>query len=63
MTERGIQLSTHSLEVVDEIRAYYTEKIGAEQLAELEGQLRAAINKLDLDYLPESWVNPAINGR
>jgi DNA-binding MarR family transcriptional regulator len=62
MTDRGVELTMHCLEVADEVHAFYTERIGAEQLAELEGQLRDAVNKLGLEYLPESWVNPALNG-
>jgi DNA-binding MarR family transcriptional regulator len=62
MTERGVDMTLESLQVVEEIHAFYAEKIGAEQLAQLESQLRDAINKIGLEYLPESWVNPVLNG-
>ncbi len=56
LTQRGIDLAEDSLAVVAEVRAYYEAKIGAEQLDELEERLRNAVDKLDLDYLPESWT-------
>lgn len=58
LTERGIQLARDSMEVVDEVYALYAEKIGEETLSTLESQLRHAIKKLQLEYLPESWVDP-----
>jgi DNA-binding MarR family transcriptional regulator len=58
LTNRGVQLATDSLEVVDEVRKYYAEKIGAQDLNALEAALRSAVHKLELDYLPESWVDP-----
>lgn len=57
LTERGIKLVADSLEVVDEVRAYYAEKVGEQDLQALEEQLRSAMQKLELEYLPESWVN------
>lgn len=56
LTEKGVQLAHDSMEVVDEVQAYYQAKVGAEQLAILEGQLRDTIKKLELEYLPESWT-------
>jgi DNA-binding MarR family transcriptional regulator len=58
LTQRGIDLTTDSLAVVSEVRAYYGEKIGAAQLDNLEASLRDAVCKLQLQYLPESWVDP-----
>ncbi|MEM1113577.1 MAG: MarR family transcriptional regulator [Pseudomonadota bacterium] len=56
MTEKGIQMTWASLRVVDNVYSYYAEKIGAEDLEELEQRLRSAVRSLELDYLPESWV-------
>lgn len=57
LTDKGVQLARDSLEVVDEVQAYYIDKIGAQELEDLEKQLRKAIKKIDLEYLPESWVD------
>ena len=56
LTERGVALAVDSLEVVDQVRAYYELKIGAQPLEALEASLRDAVQKLALDYLPESWA-------
>lgn len=56
LTERGVQLAEDSLQVVEQVRALYAEKIGAAQLDLLEEQLRQAIRQLELEYLPESWA-------
>ncbi|MFV8817216.1 MarR family winged helix-turn-helix transcriptional regulator [Haliea sp. E17] len=56
-TARGLQLVADALEVVDEVRDYYASKIGVRRLAELENNLRDAVARLDLDYLPESWAD------
>ena len=58
LTDKGIQFAADSLDVVDEVRKRYEQKIGAKDLAELESQLRTAVKKLELDYLPESWAEP-----
>jgi len=58
LTQRGIDLATDSLAVVDEVRSYYAEKIGPVQLDALELTLREAMCKLQLEYLPESWADP-----
>lgn len=58
LTQRGISLAADSLEVVDQVRAYYALKIGSQSLDELEANLRHAVRKLQLEYLPESWVDP-----
>jgi DNA-binding MarR family transcriptional regulator len=62
LTERGIALAVDSLEVVEEVRAYYESKIGVKSLAALEESLRDAVRKLELEYLPESWVESAAEG-
>jgi DNA-binding MarR family transcriptional regulator len=56
LTGKGIQLAQDSLAVVEEIHAQYAEKIGARELRDLEQQLRQAIDRMELEYLPESWV-------
>jgi len=58
LTERGVQLAIDSMEVVDEVRLHYADKIGSLELEKLETSLREAVRKLELDYLPESWVDP-----
>jgi DNA-binding MarR family transcriptional regulator len=59
LTERGIELVTDSLAVVDEVRGHYATKLGGmQELEKLEASLRDAVRKLELDYLPESWVDP-----
>jgi MarR family transcriptional regulator, temperature-dependent positive regulator of motility len=60
LTQRGISLAIDSLEVVDEVRSYYTTKIGTSLLDELEAKLRDAVRLLQLDYLPASWVDMAL---
>jgi len=57
LTDRGIQLAQASLEVMDEVREYYDAKVGSKQLLQLENDLRQTVKKLELEYLPESWVD------
>ena len=57
LTDMGIQLVKDSMEVVDEVRRYYADRVGEQELDQLEGQLREAVRKIDLHYLPESWVD------
>lgn len=58
LTERGIALAAVCLEVTAEVQAQYARKIGAERLEQLEADLREAVQRLQLDYLPESWADP-----
>jgi MarR family transcriptional regulator, temperature-dependent positive regulator of motility len=58
LTQRGVALAGDSLEVVSQVRSYYANKIGAQQLDALEESLRDAVRKLQLEYLPESWLDP-----
>jgi DNA-binding MarR family transcriptional regulator len=59
LTQRGVKLVTASLEVVDEVRHYYATKLGGmQELEDLEASMRDTVRKLELDYLPESWVDP-----
>ncbi len=57
LTQRGVALAADSLEVVTQIRAYYAHKIGAQALDDLEAHLRSAVGRLQLAYLPASWVD------
>jgi DNA-binding MarR family transcriptional regulator len=56
LTPRGEQLAADSRSVVAEVRAIYADKVGASELDTLESQLRTVVRKLDLDYLPDSWL-------
>ncbi len=56
LTDRGVQLVRDSLQAVDEVHAYYQQKIGTEALADLEYRLRQAVGRLQLDYLPDTWT-------
>jgi DNA-binding MarR family transcriptional regulator len=56
LTARGEQLAEDSRTVVAEVRAAYAAKVGTDELDALEQQLRAVVRKLDLDYLPDSWL-------
>lgn len=62
LTQRGVALAADSLEVVDEVRRHYAFKIGTRELNELEANLRQAVQKLQLDYLPQSWADRAQEG-
>jgi DNA-binding MarR family transcriptional regulator len=57
LTDKGVQLAADCLEVVDDVREYYDSKVGTADLALLEQELRNAVKKLELEYLPESWVD------
>jgi len=63
LTLAGISLVEDSMNAVDQIRQQYAEKIGVEELDELETRLRHAVNKLNLEYLPESWVNTSLQSK
>tara|TARA_R110002110_G_C13469795_1_gene720104 strand:- start:10088 stop:10594 length:507 start_codon:yes stop_codon:yes gene_type:complete len=56
LTDKGVELAIASLQVLEEVRAHYAQKIGDAELSALEKSLRDSVNKLELDYLPESWV-------
>ncbi|KZX53372.1 hypothetical protein A3709_09580 [Halioglobus sp. HI00S01] len=56
LTDKGIQLAVDSMKIVDEVYAHYRERVGAEELTALETQLRQVVDKLELEYLPESWT-------
>lgn len=56
VTELGKQLAKDIVSVGSAVREYYNDKIGAQELTDLESRLRSAVDKLELDYLPESWA-------
>lgn len=56
MTDKGLTLVEDAVEIIEEVRAEYAAKIGAQELEELESRLREAAAKLDLDYLPRLWA-------
>ncbi|MCB1845217.1 MAG: MarR family transcriptional regulator [Halioglobus sp.] len=56
LTDRGTRLAADSLAAYQDVWAYYAGKIGEPTLTELERQLRDAVNRLELEYLPESWT-------
>ena len=56
LTAMGIELVKDCLEVINEVRGYYAQRVGEEELDQLESNLRSAVAKIGLEYLPESWV-------
>ncbi|RLQ20404.1 MarR family transcriptional regulator [Seongchinamella sediminis] len=57
LTRLGVKLAADSLAAVDQARGHYESRIGAKELQQLEEQLRVAMDKLALEYLPESWTD------
>ncbi len=58
LTERGMQLIKDSMEIVAEVRQHYASQAGEAELNDLEVHLARCISRIDLEYLPESWVDP-----
>jgi DNA-binding MarR family transcriptional regulator len=56
LTEAGVELALAAVSASDTVRAQYAAKVGEAELAELERQLRSALDRLELDYLPDSWT-------
>lgn len=56
LTEAGTELALAAVAAADAVRAHYATKVGELELAELESNLRRALDRLDLDYLPDSWA-------
>ena len=54
----GVKLIADTVHVSEEVRSYYAEKIGKQELKELESNLRTAARKLELDFLPPFWADP-----
>jgi DNA-binding MarR family transcriptional regulator len=57
LTQRGIGLAADSVAAVTEVRSYYSGKIGEQELQELEEGLRNAVRNLQLEYLPDTWLD------
>jgi DNA-binding MarR family transcriptional regulator len=55
LTAKGIKLAEDSMVIVNNVRRDYEQKIGKDDLAQLENMLRKAVKKIKLSYLPESW--------
>jgi DNA-binding MarR family transcriptional regulator len=55
LTEKGRALAHSTLRIQAQVRQDYAARIGANELDALEQQLRSALGKLKLDYLPETW--------
>ena len=57
LTPKGEQLARETVECIEEVKREYAEKIGAQELEELETRLRNAAARLELDYLPPDWAD------
>lgn len=60
LTSAGINLVEESLRACEDVQAQYAAKIGEQKLHDLERALRSAVAKLELNYLPESWVETTL---
>ncbi len=58
LTERGVQLVADSMAALAEVEQEYAAKVGEARLQELERLLADTVDKLELEYLPESWARP-----
>jgi DNA-binding MarR family transcriptional regulator len=56
LTQLGAKLAADIVAVVADTRDCYAQKIGYQELENLEVALRKAVDKLELDYLPSAWV-------
>ncbi|MCB1701377.1 MAG: winged helix DNA-binding protein [Pseudomonadales bacterium] len=56
LTARGRQLVTDAVASIDEVKREYAAKIGQAELADLDGRLRDAAIRLELDFLPHNWA-------
>jgi DNA-binding MarR family transcriptional regulator len=63
LTSAGINLVAESLRAFEDMLAQYAAKIGEQELHDLERALRSAVAKLELNYLPESWVENTLPPR
>jgi DNA-binding MarR family transcriptional regulator len=59
LTDRGVDLINDMTDAVADTRTHYAAKVGEQELDELELRLTEAIRRIDLDYLPESWLGPS----
>ena len=55
LTSKGEAMAQYAMHVQDQVRQEYAIKIGVEELDALERQLRTALGRLKLTYLPETW--------
>jgi DNA-binding MarR family transcriptional regulator len=58
LTAKGLQLMDDALAVTASVNSYYAGIIGQPELDQLASQLRNAVSKLGLDYLPDGWAEP-----
>ncbi len=56
LTDRGLDLVATALQVTAEVRAEYAKKIGQEELDTLEDDLRRAVHRLQLEFMPDTWA-------
>ncbi len=56
LSPRGIELAADYVKVIAKVRQHYAEKIGQPELNALESQLRTALDKVQLPYLPNAWT-------
>jgi len=61
LTAKGEALTVDTLGFQAQVREEYAVKIGIEELNLLEQQLRDALGKLRLNYLPETWVGREVS--
>jgi DNA-binding MarR family transcriptional regulator len=61
LTESGIELAHASAEVIAQVRQLYAQRIGEQELNDLEARLRSAMASLNLDYLPETWLDQQVS--
>ncbi|MEP4484724.1 MAG: MarR family transcriptional regulator [Halioglobus sp.] len=59
LTDKGEAMAQFALRIQAQVRQEYAIKIGVEELDALEQQLRTALGKLRLNYLPETWIEHA----
>ncbi len=59
LTSAGEALVETAVAAAEAVREQYAAKVGEAELAELEDKLRSALDSLQLDYLPETWAQPA----
>lgn len=57
LTERGMVLAQDSLEIFNQTRENYANKIGVQQLEDLEHNLRSAVRQLHLHNMPTTWAD------
>ncbi len=56
LTDRGIKLVQNSMDAMAEVEAAYAAKVGEQQMRDLQALLADTVDKIELEYLPESWA-------